>query len=98
VISPVFAPTTANECQIRFWYHMYGFAVASINVYTRTSIGGPLTQIWNQNGEKGDEWLRKKLILNVQQPFQILIEGVRSYSYQGICSRFFFFSNNSILR
>ncbi len=78
------APTIGDTCQIRFWYHMYGSDVGELNVYTRNYIGGPLTQIWSQNGEKGDQWLRAKKILQVQQPFQILIEGVRGVDYQGI--------------
>ncbi|CAF4840990.1 unnamed protein product, partial [Rotaria sp. Silwood1] len=83
VISPVFVPTTSGECQFRFWYHMYGYDAASLNVYTRTFIGGPLTLVWNQNHEKGDEWFRAKILLKVQQPFQVLIEGVRGASYEG---------------
>ena len=84
VVSPVFAATTSGECQFRFWYHMYGYDVAFLNVYTRTFVGGPLTSIWSQKGEKGDEWLRARIALNVNQPFQVLIEGVRGISYEGI--------------
>jgi hypothetical protein len=84
VVSPVFAPTTSQKCQFRFWYHMYGYDVAGLNVYTRTYIGGPLTRVWNQQSEQGDEWFRATVVLQVQQPFQILIEGVRGISSEGI--------------
>lgn len=70
---------------------MYGYNVGTLNVYTRTFIGGPLTKIWSQNGEKGDEWLRAKVTLSVAQPFQILIEGVRGVIYRGISLHIFFF-------
>ncbi|CAF3608819.1 unnamed protein product, partial [Rotaria sp. Silwood2] len=83
VVSPVFAPTTSGECQFRFWYHMYGYDVASLNIYTRTLVGGPLTLVWSQSHSRGDEWLRGTTILKVQQPFQVLIEGVRGNSYEG---------------
>ncbi|CAF1456361.1 unnamed protein product, partial [Rotaria sordida] len=83
VVSPVFAPTTSGECQFRFWYHMYGYDVGALNIYTRTFIGGPLTLVWNQNRERGDEWLRAKIVLKVQEPFQVLIEGVRGSGYEG---------------
>lgn len=63
---------------------MYGMDVAELNVYTRTYVGGPLARIWHQLGEKGDEWLRTKMTLQVNQPFQVLIEGVRGVSYEGI--------------
>ncbi len=69
---------------------MYGYDVGALNVYTRNYIGGPLTRIWNQNGEKGDEWLRAKVILQATSSFQILIEGVRGPNYQGISLEIFF--------
>jgi hypothetical protein len=55
---------------------MYGYDVGALNVYTRTFVGGPLTLVWSQKGEIGDNWFRAKYVLNVQEPFQILIEGV----------------------
>jgi hypothetical protein len=63
---------------------MFGYDVAGLNVYTRTYIGGPLTRVWNQHSEQGDEWFRATVVLQVQQPFQILIEGVRGISSEGI--------------
>ena len=84
IISPVFAPvTTSAQCRFRFWYHMYGMDVASLNVYTRTYVDGPLTQIWSQHGEIGDQWLRANVTLQSSLPFQILIEGVRGEGYEG---------------
>lgn len=71
---------------------MYGYDVATLNAYTRNYIGGPLTRIWNQNGNKGDEWLRANIVLEVTQSFQILIEGVRGSYYEGISSEIFFSS------
>jgi MAM domain, meprin/A5/mu len=70
---------------------MYGDHVGSLNVYTRTSIGGPLSLTWSQSYEKGDEWLRAIVALQVQQPFQVVIEGVRGIGYQGILFKNFFF-------
>mgnify|MGYP002423887678 FL=1 len=62
---------------------MYGMDIDTLNVYTRTFVGGPLTQVWSQHGEKGDEWLRAKVTLQISQPFQILLEGIRGPSYEG---------------
>ena len=83
VVSPVFSATTTGQCQFRFWYHMYGYDVGAVHVYTRNFIGGPLTRVWSQIGQKGDEWLRARIELKVQQPFQVLIEGVRGTGYEG---------------
>ncbi|CAF3769976.1 unnamed protein product, partial [Adineta steineri] len=83
VISPVFAATTNGECQFRFWYHMYGYDIGELNIYTRIFTGGPLQLVYKQNGSRGDEWLRRKVVLNVAQPFQVVIEGVRGRGYEG---------------
>jgi hypothetical protein len=73
---------------------MYGFDVGALNIYTRTSVGGPLTLVWNQIGSRGDLWLRGRVSLKVQQSFQVVIEGVHGPSYEGILLKnllFFFF-------
>ena len=68
---------------------MYGYDIGSLNVYTRTFVDGPLTLLWTQSGSKGDEWLRRKVVLNVNGPFQVLIEGVRGKGYEGMLSNVF---------
>ncbi|CAF1046788.1 unnamed protein product [Didymodactylos carnosus] len=83
VISPVFAPTTDGSCQFRFWYHMYGVDINALNIYTRTTVGGPMTLRWSKSGSKGDEWLRAKVGLMSPESFEVLIEGVRGLSYEG---------------
>jgi hypothetical protein len=70
---------------------MYGYDIGALNVYTRTFVGGPLTSIWSQKSEKGDEWLRAKIPLKVGQPFQVLIEGVRGAGFEGILLKNFLF-------
>lgn len=87
VISSLFAATTTGECHFRFWYHMYGYDIGLLNIYTRTYVDGPLTLQWAQSGSKGDEWLRRKVVLNVSQPFQVLIEGVHGKGYEGTHSK-----------
>jgi hypothetical protein len=65
---------------------MYGYNVASLNVYTRSFIGGPLKLVETFTGQKGDEWLRARIELKSQEPFQVLIEGVRSSGFAGTSS------------
>ena len=83
VISPVFAPTTSGLCQFRFWYHMYGYNIASLNIYQRNFVGGPRKFLVGLAGQRGDEWLRTKVNLTSTEPFQILIEGVRNSGFAG---------------
>ena len=75
-----------GQCQFRFWYHMYGYNVAALNVYTRSFIGGPLKLVQSFTGQTGDEWLRARIELKSQEPFQVLVEGVRSSGFAGMSS------------
>lgn len=68
--SPVFDPSP-QECQLRFYYHMYGAEIGSLAVYTRTQINGPLTLKWTRIGNFGDFYERGDIILNMDDPFQV---------------------------
>lgn len=84
IVSPVFAATSSDTCQLRFWFHLYGYNVAGLNVYIRNFIGGPMKRVWSQTGSKGDDWFRARVDLQSQQPFQVLIEGVSGPGYAGM--------------
>ena len=52
ISSVVFRSSLANDnCKLRFWYHMYGNDVDTLNVHLRTSVNGPLRNIWNMTGD-----------------------------------------------
>ncbi|XP_071851180.1 MAM and LDL-receptor class A domain-containing protein 1-like isoform X5 [Apostichopus japonicus] len=72
--SPVFDPSP-QECQLRFYYHMYGAEIGRLAVYTRTQINGPLTLKWTRIGNFGDFYERGDIILNMDDPFQVIIEA-----------------------
>lgn len=57
--------------QLRFYYHMYGKTIGSLNVYTRTSLLGGLKQILSLSGNYGDAWMRKDVILQETEEFQV---------------------------
>ena len=51
--SVVFRPSGPNDsCYLRFWYHMFGQDVDSLNINFRTSVTGPLKGIWNLTGKE----------------------------------------------
>ena len=52
-------PKTTSKC-FEFWYHMYGSAVRSFNLYKKTgsSVG---VRIWSKSGNQGDEWLAARV-------------------------------------
>lgn len=67
--SVVFKPTTT--CKLRFFYHMYGSHIGTLNVYTRSSTTGPLNKIWTKTGNQGDKWLKATASISVSQNFQV---------------------------
>ena len=66
--SVVFKPSI---CKLRFFYHMYGSHIGTLNVYTRSSTTGPLNKIWTKTGNQGDKWLKATASISVSQNFQV---------------------------
>ncbi|KAL5006371.1 hypothetical protein ScPMuIL_015177 [Solemya velum] len=84
LLSLILKPTqNTSDCTLRFFYHMYGDTVGSLNVYTRTSLLGPMTKIWGRSGNVGDFFERIDLPLKAAQAFQVVIEGVVGDGYRG---------------
>ncbi|XP_033753484.1 MAM and LDL-receptor class A domain-containing protein 1-like [Pecten maximus] len=79
--SPLYSGSN-NRC-LRFWYHMYGQSIGSLNVYTQINGSFP-RQIWTRNGNQGNMWRRGTVTLPANHhSYSILIEGVRGSSYTG---------------
>lgn len=87
LISPVYDKSTPDEAVcFEFFYHMYGKTTGDLRVYLKkfkdTWNFDPKTAIFNQQGDQGNIWFRGFLKLgNVDDSFQIIIEGVRGSSY-----------------
>ncbi|XP_070543873.1 meprin A subunit alpha-like [Ptychodera flava] len=82
--SPVYP--TKNKC-LRFYYHMYGQDVDTLNVFIReqkllgTSNLGNLAL--TLNGNQGTEWKKAEVSITPQTPFQVIFQGQRGSSYRG---------------
>eukprot|EP00058_Branchiostoma_floridae_P027396 XP_002612887.1 hypothetical protein BRAFLDRAFT_227876 [Branchiostoma floridae] len=64
-----------RDCYLRFYYHMLGIAIGNLNVYIKP-IGSSERSVDSIAGEQGDAWLRRNVLLNSQEPFQVILEGV----------------------
>ena len=62
---------------------MYGYDIASLNIYSRSYVGGPRKLLLSLVGQRGDEWLRARINLTFTEPSQVLIEGVRNSGFGG---------------
>ncbi|KAF8778576.1 MAM and LDL-receptor class A domain-containing [Argiope bruennichi] len=77
LISDVMYSVAKGECQMRFYYFMYGKNVNQLNIYTtiKDKDAKDYKRIWRQTGEVGNFWMRGTVGLNETVPFQIIIEG-----------------------
>ena len=76
--SPTLAATKSSfyasgACIVRFWYHMYGAHIGSLNVYTATNYGTPDKTVWSLSGNQGNMWKKGKAILDSSSDFQVFI-------------------------
>ncbi|XP_041480950.1 MAM and LDL-receptor class A domain-containing protein 2-like [Lytechinus variegatus] len=72
--------TITGQCVIRFFYHMEGIGIGTLNVYTRTSVNGPKTLLWTKERAIGGEWVYQTIPLRSNSDFQVIIEGVIGYT------------------
>lgn len=74
IVSSVVKTSISGNCNFRFFYHMYGKDIGSLNVYVKTMNG--LKSIFSRETEVGDYWERVNLDLSAEPlPFQLVIEG-----------------------
>lgn len=65
-----------GKCTVRFYYHMFGKHVDSLNVYTLKINTGVQTLHFKANGDYGDMWRLAKLNLSAEtEPFRVVFEG-----------------------
>jgi len=81
IISTTFTVKPGSKCDFRFFYHMLGKDIGSLNIYLRTSNGDKLS--FQKSQEVGDYWERFDLSITTTLPFQIVIEGVIGKGYLG---------------
>ncbi|XP_077978888.1 MAM and LDL-receptor class A domain-containing protein 1-like [Glandiceps talaboti] len=73
---------SGENCEMTFWYHMYGLYIGSLNVYIKYA-NHQSTKIWSMVGEQGNSWMEATIDIGQQEEFSILLEGVRGSSIYG---------------
>ncbi|XP_023328229.1 MAM and LDL-receptor class A domain-containing protein 1 [Eurytemora carolleeae] len=75
--SEEFPPTDEDDqgplC-LRFWTHMFGNGIGSLNVYVRD--GETDRKIWGLTGDAGNNWYMGQAPISSIQKFKIVFEGV----------------------
>ena len=60
IMSPLIRST--KQCAMRFYYHMYGEHIGTLNVYRK--VGNVQTLLWTVSGDNGRQWLKKTIPLS----------------------------------
>ncbi|GLV37031.1 Scavenger receptor class C type II [Carabus blaptoides fortunei] len=85
LLSPVYNKMENGVC-FTFYYHMFGTGMGSLLVYVKKQSQSYdtkyLTPEFVERGNQGEVWKRGAVsVPSVDEPFQIIIEGVRGKSY-----------------
>ena len=60
-----------TSCKLRFYFHMFGPDIGSLNVYTRPCNGCAETLVYTRSGNVGNFWDRAEVALPSTVPFQV---------------------------
>ncbi|XP_066300034.1 MAM and LDL-receptor class A domain-containing protein 1-like [Branchiostoma lanceolatum] len=72
---------TRPKC-FRFWYHMWGNTMGSLNLYIQTGPALPSNAVWTRVGDQGNQWREAAIdIYNLQ--YNIVLEAVRGSDVRG---------------
>ncbi|XP_038053495.1 MAM and LDL-receptor class A domain-containing protein 2-like [Patiria miniata] len=76
VATPVF-PASSSVCLMRFWYHMWGTNVGTLQVYTKSaSSDGHMTLMWTATGPQGNQWNYGSLFVSNNNNFSVVFQGI----------------------
>lgn len=91
LMSPIYNPERSENTCFKFFYHMYGQSVGSLNVYLK-----PISEdiekivqtkkylIWKETGSKKNLWHESLVNMEImEEPFQIIFEGTSIGSHLG---------------
>ncbi|XP_071956928.1 MAM and LDL-receptor class A domain-containing protein 1-like [Antedon mediterranea] len=75
---------TARFTCLRFWYHMYGRHIGTLNVYANSNLNKLGQVLWTRQGEQNYDWTFGQLLVNdTANTFYIVFEGVRGDDFMG---------------
>ncbi|KAH3819585.1 hypothetical protein DPMN_121324 [Dreissena polymorpha] len=79
IIQPGF---NAPAC-VKFWYHMYGADIGSLNIYMATGSKLPGKLLWTVSGNQGDVWKSGHVPLSYTSNISIIAEATVGNGFHG---------------
>ncbi|CAH1233158.1 MALRD1 [Branchiostoma lanceolatum] len=75
-------PASSTPYCLRFYYHMFGDSIETLNVYIRTQ-GILGNSVWTISGNQGNVWMFGHAQLVGSNSFNVVFEAVRGDSFRG---------------
>ena len=86
LVSQQFSPVPFRGRCLKFWYHMLGAEIGTLNVIQKTGPGSRSeTLLWSLSGQQGSNWLNGRVSLrkSPRRNYWIVFEGVRGNGFRG---------------
>ncbi|CAH3189515.1 unnamed protein product, partial [Porites evermanni] len=83
LLSQPFDPTTSSGICLKFWHHMKGASIGTLNVYIYTGNFSSMYLLWQRKGNKGNSWMLGQTPIRSSVKYQVLFEGLCGNSFTG---------------
>jgi len=83
--SEEFQPTGASGRCLKFWYHMYGSTIGSLNVWM--SSNGSTGMIWSLSGDQKNQWKYAQAPVSSKNVYQVRAIILSYHSFILLCHR-----------
>ena len=85
-MSEEFSPTdktSSGPLCLRFWTHMYGNGIGSLNVYVRGANSGD-NKIWGLTGDAGNNWYMGQVPIAATENFRVGWDNTEKFLYPSL--------------
>ena len=73
LISQPFDPTNSTGICLKFWHHMKGASIGTLNVYIYTGNFSSMSLLWQRKGNKGNNWMLGQTPIRSSVTYQVKI-------------------------
>jgi hypothetical protein len=82
IISPTYPATSGTGDCFKFWFHLNGLDIGTLNVWIRQN-NQLFKNIWSRSGNLGDIWRYGHVTVKSNTEFQMVLEGIVGSSHYG---------------
>ena len=56
---------------LKFWYHMYGRTMGTLNIYLMNNVSSSGTKLWTLSGNQGNKWMYAQTPIQSQTSYNV---------------------------